>query len=120
MKDTPETPVETDTRRILATTVATAGVITDANNDDAATTALLAGDSSDVDKITIGGVDQEGKCDGLNGDCDVSTTSSEGSGSGSGDGESSPTPAATSTSSSAFMTYGFGFFALLIAAINAL
>lgn len=75
-------------------------------------TPMLASETED--KITIGGVDSSGVCSTDTTACAlpvVSTTSST-------DGESSPV--VTSTSSSAFMTYGFGFLALLIAAINAL
>jgi hypothetical protein len=74
--------------------------------------AMLAAESDD--KITIGGVDSAGTCSTDTTACAlpvvVSTSTT--------DGES--VPVVTSTSSSAFMTYGFGFLALLIAAINAL
>jgi len=73
---------------------------------------MLASESDD--KITIGGVDSSGVCSTDTTSCAlpvVETTSTT-------DGES--VPVVTSTSSSAFMTYGFGFLAVLIAAINAL
>jgi len=98
--------IEDSQRRFLGDT----GTLVSTGTSDGM--AMLAAESDD--KITIGGVDSAGTCSTDTTACAlpvvVSTSTT--------DGES--VPVVTSTSSSAFMTYGFGFLALLIAAINAL
>lgn len=104
-------------RRILGET----GDIIAADETDAATTIGLIG-AEDSDKITAAGLDNTGKCivDSCCKDDKCMPTVTSTTSTATTDGEATSAAPETSAAPAAFMTYGFGFFALLVAGINIL